>query len=65
MRPYRLLYLSKNSDRGESATIIGVRDAGHDVRLFADTRSIHVRRIADAGIPALPAELVVADRDAR
>ena len=48
-RPLRILYLTKNSDRGESATIIGVHQAGHQVQLFADTRSAHVQRIAEAG----------------
>ena len=29
----RILYLTHNSDRGESAMMIGVRDAGMDVRM--------------------------------
>ena len=47
----RILYLTHNSDRGESAMMIGVRDAGMDVRVFANLESPHVKRIQAAGIP--------------
>lgn len=46
----RVLYITKNSDRPESATIIGMRDRGVDVMVMADIRSPHVQRIRDAGI---------------
>ncbi len=50
-RPLRILYLTKNADRGESAMIIGIHQAGHDVRLIANIDSKHVQRIRDAGVP--------------
>ncbi len=46
----RVLYITKNSDRPESATIIGMRDRGIEVTVMADTRSAHVQRILQAGI---------------
>lgn len=46
----RVLYLTKNSDRPESATIIGLRDHGVEPVVMADARSPHVQRIRDAGI---------------
>lgn len=48
--PMRVLYITKNSDRPESATVIGMRDRGVDVTVMADTRSPHVQRIRAAGI---------------
>ncbi len=47
----KTLHLTDKSDRGESAWIIGIRDAGVDVRVFGKLDSPHVRRIRDAGIP--------------
>ena len=49
----RVLYITKNSDRPESATIIGLREAGVSPIVMADLRSAHVQRIRDAGIPVL------------
>ena len=49
----RVLYITKNSDRPESATIIGLREAGVSPIVMADLRSTHVQRIRDAGIPVL------------
>jgi glycosyltransferase involved in cell wall biosynthesis len=46
----RVLYLTKNSDRPESATIIGLREHGIEPVVMADARSSHVQRIRDAGI---------------
>jgi glycosyltransferase involved in cell wall biosynthesis len=47
----RVLYLTKNSDRPESAMIIGLRDRGVQVSVMADLRSPHVQRMRDAGVP--------------
>jgi hypothetical protein len=49
----QVLYITKNSDRPESATIIGLRDAGASPIVMADLSSAHVQRIRDAGIPVL------------
>ena len=49
----RILYITKNSDRPESATIIGLNKAGVSPIVMADLRSPHVQRIRDAGIPLL------------
>ncbi len=49
----RVLYITKNSDRPESATIIGLRKKGVSAIVIADLRSAHVQRIRDAGIPVL------------
>jgi len=49
----RVLYLSKNCDRPESATIIGLNKAGVSPVVMADLRSVHVQRIRDAGIPVM------------
>ena len=49
----RVLYITKNSDRPESATIIALRAAGISPIVMADLRSAHVQRIRDAGIPVL------------
>lgn len=46
----RVLHLTKNSDRGESATIIGLHQRGVECVVMADLRSPHVRRIQAAGI---------------
>jgi len=46
----RVLYITKNSDRPESATIIGMHDRGVEVSVMADTRSPHVQRMQAAGI---------------
>lgn len=53
----RVLYITKNSDRPESATIIGLREAGVSPLVMADLRSTHVQRIRDAGIPVLDVPL--------
>jgi len=53
----RNLYITKNSDRAESATIIGLRDAGVAPTVMADLRSVHVQRIRDAGIPVIDVPL--------
>jgi len=50
-RPLKILYLTDKSDRGESAMIMGVRDAGMDVRVFGRLDSRHVQAIRDSGIP--------------
>jgi glycosyltransferase involved in cell wall biosynthesis len=47
----RVLYITKNSDRPESATLIGLRDRGVEVSVMADMRSPHVQRMQAAGIP--------------
>jgi glycosyltransferase involved in cell wall biosynthesis len=44
------LHLTNTSDRGESAWIIGIRDAGVNVRVFGRLDSPHIQRIRDAGI---------------
>lgn len=49
----RVLYITKNSDRPESATITGMHDQGVDVVVMADLRSPHVQRIRQAGIEVL------------
>jgi glycosyltransferase involved in cell wall biosynthesis len=46
----RVLYITKNSDRPESATIIAMRDRGVEVMVMADARSPHVQRIQQAGV---------------
>lgn len=46
----RVLFLTKNSDRPESASIIGLRDNGVEVTVMADTRSTHVQRLKENGI---------------
>jgi glycosyltransferase involved in cell wall biosynthesis len=53
----RILYITKNSDRAESATIIGLRDAGAAPIVMADLRSVHAQRIRDAGIPVIDVPL--------
>ncbi len=53
----RVLYITKNSDRPESATIIALRAAGISPIVMADLRSAHVQRIRDAGIPVLDISL--------
>ena len=53
----RVLFITKNSDRGESATIIGLREAGVSAIVMADLRSAHVQRIEDAGISVLDVPL--------
>jgi glycosyltransferase involved in cell wall biosynthesis len=45
----RVLYLTKNSDRAESAMIIGVHQSGAAVTVMGDLRSTHMQRIRDAG----------------
>jgi len=47
----RILYLTHNSDRGESAMMMGVRDAGMDVRVFANLESRYVKAMQSAGLP--------------
>ena len=49
--PLNTLHLTERSDRGESAWIIGIRDQGVNVRVFANLDSPHVQRMRDAGIP--------------
>ncbi len=49
----RVLYITKNCDRPESATIIGLGEAGVSPIVMADLSSVHVQRIRDAGIPVL------------
>ena len=51
MRKLNILYLTDKSDRGESAMIRGVRDHGHEVRVFARLDSPHVQGLRDDGIP--------------
>jgi len=46
----RVLYITKNSDRPESATIIGLHQRGVQVTVMANLRSAHVQRIQSAGI---------------
>lgn len=46
----KVLYITKNSDRPESATIIGLRETGVEPIVMADQRSVHVQRMRDAGI---------------
>jgi glycosyltransferase involved in cell wall biosynthesis len=53
----RVLYITKNSDRPESATIIGMWERGVDVIVMADARSPHVQRIREAGIEVLDVPL--------
>jgi len=50
-RPLNILYLTHNSDRGESAMMIGMYRAGMDVRVFANLESRYVQAIQAAGIP--------------
>ena len=65
MTAMRILYITKNSDRPESATIIGMSKRGVDVFVMADLRSPHVRRIQAAGIEVLDVPLDrKLDRDA-
>jgi glycosyltransferase involved in cell wall biosynthesis len=47
----KILYLTDKSDRGESAMIMGVHAAGHEVHVFGKLDSVHVQRIRDCGIP--------------
>jgi glycosyltransferase involved in cell wall biosynthesis len=49
--PLNILYLTHNSDRGESAMMIGMHRAGMDVRVFANLESRYVQAIQAAGIP--------------
>ncbi len=49
----RVLYITKNCDRPESATIIGLGHVGISPVVMADMRSTHVQRIREAGIPVL------------
>jgi glycosyltransferase involved in cell wall biosynthesis len=53
----RILYITKNSDRPESASIIGLRDAGVAPIVMGDLRSAHMQRIRDAGIAVLDVPL--------
>ena len=53
----RVLYITKNSDRPESATIIGMQRRGIDVVVMADARSPHVQRIQAAGIEVIDVPL--------
>lgn len=46
-----ILYLTHNSDRGESAMMMGVRDAGMNVRVFANLESRYVQAMQKAGLP--------------
>jgi glycosyltransferase involved in cell wall biosynthesis len=45
-----VLYLTKNSDRAESAMITGVHKAGVQATVMGDLRSAHMQRIRDAGV---------------
>ncbi len=45
-----ILYLTDKSDRGESAMIMGVRDAGMNVHVFARLDSPRVQAIRDSGV---------------
>jgi glycosyltransferase involved in cell wall biosynthesis len=49
----RVLYISKNCDRPESATIIGLSRVGVSPVVMADLSSVHVQGIRDAGIPVM------------
>lgn len=49
--PLNILYLTHNSDRGESAMMIGMHRAGMNVRVFANLESRYVKAIREAGIP--------------
>ena len=49
----RVLYITKNSDRPESATIIGMRRRGVQVFVMADARSPHAQKMQAAGIEVL------------
>jgi glycosyltransferase involved in cell wall biosynthesis len=49
----KVLYITKNSDRPESATIKGMRDRGLDVIVMADQSSSHVQRLMEAGVPVI------------
>ena len=61
----RVLYITKNSDRPESATIIGMRRRGVQVFVMADTRSPHVQKMQAAGIEVIDLPLdSKLDRDA-
>ena len=53
----RVLYITKNSDRPESATVLGLRGAGVSPIVMGDLRSMHLRRIRDAGVPVLDVPL--------
>ena len=49
----RVLFITKNSDRPESASILGLQKKGVDVLVMADVRSEHVKRLIVAGIEVL------------
>lgn len=49
----KVLYITKNSDRPESATIKGMRDRGLDVIVMADQSSPHVQRLMEAGLSVI------------
>lgn len=46
----RILYLTHNSDRGESAMMMGMHAAGMDVRVFANLESRYVKAMQVAGL---------------
>ena len=52
-RPLRILYLTHNSDRGESAMIKGMHESGMDVRVFANLESRYVISMQEMGIPVV------------
>jgi glycosyltransferase involved in cell wall biosynthesis len=45
------LHITDKSDRGEAGWIMGIREAGVNVRVMGKLDSPHVRRMRDAGIP--------------
>lgn len=45
-----VLYLTKNSDRPESAMILGINRAGVRTTVFGDHRSPHIRTLIEAGV---------------
>jgi glycosyltransferase involved in cell wall biosynthesis len=47
----KILYLTHNSDRGESAMMMGMHAAGMDVRVFANLESRYVKALQTAGLP--------------
>jgi glycosyltransferase involved in cell wall biosynthesis len=53
----RVLFITKNSDRPESASILGLQKKGVDVLVMADGRSLHVQRLLEAGIEVLDVPL--------
>lgn len=53
----RVLYITKNSDRPESASIIGLAGAGVEPIVMGDLRSPHVQRIGEAGITVIDVPL--------